>query len=182
MGDSESIGSENGCRRFRISDAMILVAAVAVGLGLARVAAAGIYRPRTIAVGFQSLYLIEVVHTVAFWCVASLTVACFVLRLKRPRPPLLLMLMQPGAYACLLAIAGLMVGAVAAVTSPVSVSLSNVASSGSILIGMGIAAFWVLLWLNRMLEFEAGWIDRLGRALGVCWVVLPLLLLSAFWF
>jgi hypothetical protein len=106
-------------RRFSIGDAMTLVAAVAVGLALAKVAFDGAYPSR--------LHAIECGPAAAFFCVASLSAAFIPLRLRRPRPPLVRVIRQPGAVACGTAIAMLGVGEVSVVNSAGGPSLSQFA-------------------------------------------------------
>ncbi len=49
-------------------------------------------------------------------------------------------------------------------------------------IGISIVAAWLILAFNGRWKSEAGWDDRIGRALGACWIVMPLALIAAYIF
>jgi hypothetical protein len=177
--DSNSAVDREIFRRFHISDVIILVAAIAVGLALARVAFSGCYPRRPIPAGFHRFYAIECGHAAAFPCVASLTMAFLLLRLRRPTLPLARVTRQPGIVACCMSIMQLVGGGVAA-SSVGGTSLSNFAFILSPVIGMSVAGAWTVLWLNGWWRPEPGWVDAMGRALGACWITMPLVLFSAF--
>jgi len=161
-------------------DAMIVMAAIAVGLALARVAFSGCYPRRPIPAGFQRFYAIECGHAAAFPCVASLTIAFPLLRVRRPRPPLARVMRQPGIIACCTSVVQLGAGGVAVASSVGGTSLSNFTFVLSPIIGLSVAGAWAVLWLNGWWRPEPGWVDAMGRALGACWIIMPLVLFSAF--
>jgi hypothetical protein len=168
------------CRHIQLIDAMILVAAIAVGLALAKVAFSGCYPRRPIPAGFRGFFAIECGHAAVFPCVASLTIAFVPLRLRRPRPPLAHVMRQPGIIACCMSLLQLATGGVAVATSIGGTSLSNFAFFLSPVIGLSIAGAWAVLRLNGWWRPEPGWVDAMGRALGVSWIIMPLVLFSAF--
>jgi hypothetical protein len=47
-------------------------------------------------------------------------------------------------------------------------------------VGIAVTAAWVNLAVCDRWKPEAGWIDRLGRAVGVCWIAITLQLTSLF--
>jgi hypothetical protein len=177
--DSNSPVYAETFRRFHVSDVIILVAAIAVGLALARVAFSGCYPRRPIPAGFHRSYAIQCGHAAAFPCVASLTMAFLLLRLRQPRLPLARVMRQPGIVACCTSIIQLVGGGVAA-SSAGGTSLSNFTFVLSPVIGMSVAGAWTVLWLNGWWKPEPGWLDAMGRALRACWITMPLVLYSAF--
>lgn len=47
-----------------------------------------------------------------------------------------------------------------------------------VLVGLSISASWMTLLLGRRWRAEASWIDRLGRALGVLWILISILIVG----
>jgi hypothetical protein len=125
---------------------------------------------------------------------AALTAAVLAVRLRRPRPPLRRLALQPGAAACAAA-----VGVVALETLGEAASMAYFEWSrgylGATLRMAGILTWWhvhVLIWvaypvsyailaawatlaISRRCRPEPSAIDRAGRFLGACWVALALL-------
>jgi hypothetical protein len=92
----------------------------------------------------------------------SYTFILLALRLLSPRPPAAELARQPGLWACAAAVLGaalmIALGYYQPVVLPASVALT-----------------WVGLALSGRWRSERSWIDRLGRAVGACWVaMLPL--------
>ena len=101
----------------------------------------------------------------------SWTLAFFIMRLRKPRPPLSRLVRQPGMVACEAWLLGMFLGICISMfeayplLGPVVVVLTACA----------IPVAWTVLALRGRWEAEPNWIDRLGRVLGVCWaVVIPL--------
>jgi hypothetical protein len=97
--------------------------------------------------------------------VASWSLAIPLVRLRKPRPPTVEALVQPGAVVglvILLNLWGYLTLAGFQILPPPQVLVSTW--------GGGVAVAWVLLAITRRWKPEASWIDRLGRGLGVCWV------------
>lgn len=122
------------------------------------------------------------------------TMTVFVLRLRRPRPSIRRLVRQPG-FATSLAV--VWVWAVNSVTAMISMVYHRLTGGrwdmyvtpelGSLFVPIyfrelrcdwyevAVLAIWSYLLVGRLARSEAGWIDRLGRVLGGCWMFLFLL-------
>ncbi len=101
-----------------------------------------------------------------FWGFAfSLTPAFLIIRLRRPRPSFRDLVLQPGVVACEATLLGhgLTVSQALFEWLPEPLYWAAVATS--------IPLAWAALAMRGRWRPEPGWIDRLGRILGVCWVV-----------
>lgn len=166
------------CRRFSILDSMILVAASSVWLlwtrtGLREVLAVW---ERLRRQGMAPLSRLDMwwvyVYGAIVGAVGLLTVAFLAIRLRRPRPALRGLIWQPGMMACSIILA--YVPLLFAVTG------RRAAPTLWLLMSASVAASWTAARLAGRLRPEPGWIDRLGRVLGTCWIVFaayPLFLL-----
>lgn len=96
----------------------------------------------------------------------GLTLAMICLRLMRPRPPLFVLLRQPGFVACLAAPLGVVtfleVNYVGGDVRPVP------------MIAVLTLVAWAILAASRRWEADPGWIDRLGRLAGAGCLTLAL--------
>jgi hypothetical protein len=166
-------------RRFSVLDAMILVAATAVGFGAIRTCSSEYYnnvlwpyRPMP-AASWLSWSAVVLSHSA--FCLSPLpaawTVAALVLRLRAPRPPLARLMRQPGA------VAG--VAATLVIALGIGHYLSDLPRSSwhdapfeytNYALGCAVAAGWLILALSRRWRAEPSWLDRLGRGLGVYWI------------
>jgi hypothetical protein len=158
------------CRPFTILDAMILVAAVACGLALGRTILGD-------AGGWPwSIVSLHFARPASYFLLAP-TLAFLPIRLRRPRPSRRRLMLQPGMAACC---AVAVVTAIDA-TAWMSYSIGLPPEYGTEMLarfwrlawghpGWGVAATWLGLALARRWRPEPGWIDRLGRALGVLWL------------
>jgi hypothetical protein len=94
----------------------------------------------------------------------SMTPAYFLVRLRRPRPPLRMLLRQPGTVAGLAMVFGLFWGTGCLLALfPEKVDSMTAAPAA---IGGAVAVGWGILALSRHWQAERGWVDRLGRILG----------------
>ncbi len=162
-------------RPFNIGDAMILIAALAVGLALAR------YGPGEWmgAGSFWSYRIHKFVADPLALVMVAVAMAIIPIRLRRPRPRWLRIMSQPGmAAACAVAIA-FVCAALAwsshAISSPTG-WLTNQPFArfwriNSGLIGNAVAGSWLALAIGGRWRPEPSWIDRLGRALGCFWLL-----------
>jgi hypothetical protein len=183
-----------GDRPFLVSDAMILVAALAVALiwdrgrivdpvrWISSLAPGPAGLLRRVALGAANV--LEFVPP--FLAVVSVTVLG--LRLRRPRPPLLLLVRQPGTVACAIASLGMVLATLAMLASHYGAAGSlrvagRLAAADmrpeylgglTILIGGAIAVTWLVLKARRQWLVVPGWIDRLGRWLGAGWMLMIL--------
>jgi hypothetical protein len=183
--------------KLRSGDAMLLIAAGCVGLAGLRWALGTLpqfvifqatppsWGPRLVVVG-----TIEILaFTLPF--VASWTVVIPILRLRRPRPPFWRIARQPGTAACLAALLGLAWGAASLSGSmlldQIMLGHLNSAARGSwgwpwkflveevfAYIGLAVASAWTCLALTGCWRPVPDWVDRLGRAVGVSWLVIGL--------
>lgn len=172
-------------RRFTVLDAMILTGAVAIGCW------AGLQEliwsiapddPHPWLLWTRRVRLI-LVRTAPFASVV--TMALLFLRLLRPRPPAIRLARQPGFIACLAASLGLFVGGSMTFST---VSRNSTAPWRGLFVsdyfpyllqpfdraeaGFAVAATWLVLIVGRRWRPEPSWIDRLGRAVGVYWIMM----------
>jgi hypothetical protein len=117
---------------------------------------------------------------------AVLSVAVLGLRLRRPRPPLFVLAREPGTIAC--AVASLVMvpaslailvwhyqamGSLRAAWNRAATDLQPEYLGGlTVLIGLAVAVTWFVMNAKRRWLPVAGWLDRLGRLVGVGWVLM----------
>jgi len=200
-------------RRFRLSDAVVLIAATAAGLAAVRPYAARLVE------NAWAPYLITHESQFLRWCIVgwscllvaapfaiSWAAAILFLRLRRPRERWRRLIRQPGLVACLATLL-VVVARVPGYTAtrlrimgntqlttyrPLFVSGESMgmgmpwdasivvfgydqALNTMAMIGVAVAASWLLLAASGRWRAEPSWIDRAGRALGVYWIAtLPL--------
>jgi len=182
-------------RRFGVMDTVILVAALAVAatsirpfvqFGTGMVSFFEEYFPSV----KRTAYTDVVLNAVEPW-LAALTVAFIVIRLRRPRPPFRRLVRQPGMAACLAVLTLMAVNCVAVGTALAILGTprEEEALYGRFVMpilhkaGGGVAAVWLVMGLARVCRPEPGWIDRAGRLLGLCWVLIFLAgTWDGFWF
>lgn len=168
-------------RNFTILDGMILVAAVACGFALRR-AMTGDYGGV-----FEPLNWLGRNAREPLWAVLpflmTLTPAVLLIGLRRPRPVLRRLARQPGMAAC------------CAAMLPMTVTLAGMAqvnwlrdpksagdpmvwlesafavAEGGALTGIWVLAAWLVLAIGSRRRAERGWIDRLGRLVGIGWLL-----------
>jgi hypothetical protein len=170
-------------RKFTILDGMILVAAVACGFALRRLTT-GIFNGGV----FESLNwlgrnAIEPMRA-AMPFLATLTPAVLLIRLRRPRPALWRLARQPGMAACCAAILSMpptllalarenraVVEGESEVFPPDWVARIFLLEEGAVMAGLWVLAAWAALMLGGRRRPERGWIDRLGRVVGLGWLL-----------
>jgi hypothetical protein len=185
-------------RKLNLLDAMILVAATAVGIaGTQHVwKRLGWLWFWNLDQGWGAWASLSRLLTVAALCLPALsawTVAVLIIRLRQPRPALRQLALQPGAAACG---AALLVIAAEAVGEFFSLAYFEFSKGylGASLYTLGfttllyvyvlmrmphpvsyaILSVWATLGVSRRGRFERSGIDRAGRIIGVCWVALAL--------
>jgi hypothetical protein len=178
---------------------MLLVVAVAAGLWCNRADWRTSF-PWSNVVSYAS---IEYILNLVVPHVAAMTVTLLAIQLQKPRAPFRRLARQPGAVACMVASAVLLLIALWAATTKATgrvVEFSqNVSrlpnggghSRGGALIypdpgrwltvygdrvGFAVAGAWLALLLTGCWRSEPTWIDRLGRALGWLWLGLTVAL------
>jgi hypothetical protein len=166
-------------RRFGLLDVIILGAATAIGLALVRawwhdgdflvippISKWGFFEVRVLILGPVALLL-------SVW-----SFALIMLRLRRPRPRWIRLMRQPGmAASCAVAV----ILAFEALRSLVILWKNGPAGWPDVpgywratqpLIPYGVAGTWFTLALAGRWRAEPSWVDRLGRSLGVFWIIL----------
>lgn len=162
-------------RPLTLGDTMILIIALALGLAFARPTLAvvadaihplsqGSWRNRA---WFVQLALAGNVASLYFFL--SLIVACLILRLKRPRPPLRLLVHQPGFAGCAAVIAFFLVGAFVSILAQSGPGNQFINMVGMMLPATAAPLAWGRLIAKGRWAPEPSWIDRFGRILGVVW-------------
>jgi hypothetical protein len=186
-------------RPFRRSDAMLLVIAVAVGLWCNQVVWYSAFPWTTVKLHFSVEYALILVMP----HVAATTVAVVAMQTTKPRPSFRRLERHPGAVACLVASAALLLIALWFATTMITgralafsqivtrLPDGGVTASGGILklrdtgrwlivygdrVGFTVAGAWLYLSLAGLWRSEATWIDRLGRAMGWLWIILAVAL------
>jgi hypothetical protein len=177
-------------RRLNVGDALILIAALCLGLAGIRDRIRTLpsraywwadecrkFRQDLTSVPPMSPEDYEFsVHSLAFYisdeCQAwllgtliGLTPAQILLRMRQPRAPWHSLLRQPGFMACLAALCGYLVDQGWDRTLRLGVARFPFWTS------LAVLSVWAVLLLFRQAQAEKSWIDRLGRALGVGWIV-----------
>jgi hypothetical protein len=190
MSDARSEGRltamrQTAKRAFTLIDAMIVIAASALSLVMIRdylndervlriLSAPDVWSISQIWI--RGCVYVGVLAPLA----VSLSLALFILRLRRPRPEMRRLLRQPGMVAstatviagCLFVLKFLLSYYLGAPNRPIwtqplyQLWMTRLPWSGEV-----AAAAWILLWLSGNWHSEASWIDRAGRALGVYWIV-----------
>ena len=166
--------------RFRLLDAMILIGAAACGLALAKWGYGEAFTtpmPPYIR-GLQ-------VHGFVVFAAYPLTFAVVVLRLLRARPRRRRLCSQPGFVACstVVIVASFNLSIFSThhflLDADSNYKLRDVviSSLGFSYTSPAVLAAWMLLAIGGRWRAERSWIDRLGRILGVFWLM-PFLILE----
>jgi hypothetical protein len=163
-------------RRFTLADLMVLVAATGAGLTMFRPYLASLVGP-----GFQNvshpLRTIETTYGSWSFVAAWWMVALLILQYRRPHPSRGRLARRPGHVACCVGAVALGVGILDELTrlafaNPTGVPFSyyQLWITVSRRVGLAVAGAWLLLALSGRWRADCGWIDRLGRFLGCCWI------------
>jgi hypothetical protein len=191
-------------RPFGIADALIVIAAIALGLTVTRSLVPGL-TPQMLWDAFAAIPQAEL----TFWGVMAgaaeagsllviptytfTTLACLAMRLRAPRPAQHRFVRQPGAMACLAVTCTIALATGPVVAIRMYAASENPGSQDFIVavymvaafLGVGIVSCWTAMALSGRWRPERTWIDRLGRLIGLGWVVSAGfyggLLLIAFW-
>jgi hypothetical protein len=180
-------------RKFTMADLMILVAGSAAAVAWTKAYYGTSASQIEQLDGFWKYKLSYLIVT-PVPALTSIGVALLVCRLRPPRPSLRRLVRQPGAVA--MACVGLMLLLNAATmlaghalnagldrvwppTPMPGATIATISNEYSLMfatteVGLVIAACWLLLAAVGRWRAERTWIDRLGRGLGVCWIVVYL--------
>ncbi len=169
------------CRPFGLGDVMILIVALALGLAVARPAIGlivGAIRqtPRNVIGSLAgTVALARFLNIVLLNFLGFLLPAFLIMRLRRPRPPMRSILVEPGFAGCAAPIALVLVFTPLPVLAPAAMEQHIVMITALGLIVAAVPLAWVALLATRRWAPEPSWIDRLGRGLGAVWTIaLPL--------
>jgi hypothetical protein len=181
-------------RKFTMADLMILVAGCAAGVAWTKAYYGATATEIEMLDGFWKFKL-QYLLRAPVPSLTSIGVALLACRLRSPRPSIRRLVRQPGAVAMacvglvlLLDAATLLAGRALnagldrvwpptpnpGVSFTTGDELSQVFAAIDINVGPVIAACWLLLAVVGRWRAEPTWVDRLGRCLGVCWIVVSL--------
>jgi hypothetical protein len=164
-------------RPLSLSDAMIFIIALGLGLAIARPAIVLIadavrsdpgWRFQTLA---GSVSLGRMLNIVLLNFLLFLLPAFLIVRLKRPRAALRSMICQPGFAACAAPVVIVLATMPLAVLPPLGLAGQMIEIVGQVLLVGAAPLAWVFLIATRRWNPEPSWIDRLGRILGALWMV-----------
>lgn len=195
--------ARNGVRRFTISDGMILVAALAVGLAWTSKLAPVLFRSFSPghSLGVSQLERWDLVFMAAVLAMPTLLIVTLVLpvlRLRGPRPTWRRLARQPGMVASLAAVLTLLTiiavffltaslyprsilpSVREAFTVEYIVGLIEIVMLAAPLIGLAVASVWASLLLQHRWRCEPSLVDRLGRLVGSAWLAM-VPIMGVFW-
>jgi hypothetical protein len=174
------------CRKFALSDAMIVVAAMAVSAHLLKLHYSQLLIHNAFDINNGSLaplsekWLLSYSVFVTGWTFCWLLPCSWgfvVIRLRRPRPRPRRMFRQPGMAAiALTSFFTLVVGIMYIIRNflfiPSTTNLFIGYRLETLLADGGLMALsaWIILPLTGRCRPERGWIDPMGRVLGACWI------------
>lgn len=191
--------SVRSSRDFLIIDALALTAATAVGIAgtLHARASWGYAWFWNLAEGWSvgaTLRRLMTLGALLLPGLAAWTATVLAARFIPPRPSLRRIALQPGSAACGVALLVLIVETVGQVVSVVCFEYSRgyLGAEWKVFgfagwwhtdvllkilgpIAFAIAAAWTVLLVSRLGRPESSWIDRVGRALGACWIAMAFL-------
>ena len=153
------------CRPFKLIDAMILIGASAVWMALMRTRWAQLQRVgNSLPKGLPWQALVGIVQNglnISLW---MLTLAYLVIRLIPPRPPGPDLIRQPGMLFLGSMIALLILSMLLSAFVPL-VPWTNIP------IALALVLSWLVASRRHRSRAEPGWIEVLGRTVGVGWIV-----------
>ncbi|WP_165063667.1 hypothetical protein [Paludisphaera rhizosphaerae] len=191
-GISPSSTSPTG-RPFFLSDAVILVVALAVGTAFARVpfdlAYTSLLQNRGTDRPVEIDRLLGVMLTVVYPIVAAMMAATIVLRMKPTRCGLRERLGEPGSAVCITALVALTIGFLTSL--PLQLGFTGFLTMDGAVAGAwessgesaGFAALgaWLALKICGRWAPATDWVDVMARALGMFWVLTIVLNLITMW-
>lgn len=163
-------------RRFGLLDALILIASLGPGIDETRFKVELALEFHRAAEGWPNwtvndqilswlLVISSSLKAFLYW----IMLATLILRFRRPRPPVPRTMLLPGTVACFGPICAVLVDAIIAAwsraMSPITLNLLT------ILPALFVLGAWAALYFAGQYSPERSWIDRLGRCLGVLWIV-----------
>jgi hypothetical protein len=170
-------------RKIYVLDAMVLIAATAAGFLVDRLIWFDVARGAWLDLrgwkgnapkDFQLIIAVGIVLSMPL--AASWTVASLALQLRRPRYRLRRLLCRTGMAACCAAVPAFAVGAGMVICTMranllTRTSRSIVAFGMPVLAGSNVIAVWTVLMIIGGHRAASDWHDRLGRLIGLYWVM-----------
>ena len=161
--------------RLSLGHLTILIAATAAGLAMFRPYLAS-FAGSNMQYASPAFRTIEI--TYGAWSIIAVwwMVALLILRYRRPHPSRARLTRRPGHVACCAAVVALGLGCLDELTQlvashhPTPFSFYQLWITLSVRIGPTIAGAWLLLALSGHWRADRGWMDRLGRFPGACWI------------
>jgi hypothetical protein len=168
-------------RRLSLLDLMILIFAIAIGIGPLPV----FMKTMNLAQYSAAKTLVGRLRSYAAPPLAALTIASLVIVLRQPRPPFRRLVRRPGFMACATAVTCFIVvcpiesagslyllarGAFSPGYDVWNTHLALLAGSLTYPVGLMVAGAWLCMALNR--RWRTGdWTDRLGQLIGIGWII-----------
>jgi hypothetical protein len=179
------------CRRLTLFDALVLVAALAVGLAASCSYLRFLPGFSQVLTGFSQVSSrIRDRIVAAVPCLAALSLAVIALSLRQPRQRFRRVARRPGVAACWAASLGFLFHLLAD-GRPVVKHFNfffwpemALAFSGVDIMWLSagcVAASWLTLALAGLWRAERDWVGWLGRAVGVAWIALFIILVISGW-
>ncbi|HEV3167857.1 MAG TPA: hypothetical protein VGZ22_27900 [Isosphaeraceae bacterium] len=168
-------------RKFNLIEAIIVIAALACGFALARMGLSASFPLARVPSQIRLSFMVQYILTVVCSCLSTLTFAQLVLMLRSTRARTQEILQQPGTAACAVA-AVIIFSSVAASVVNAGLPVTIIPRSFALLsipVGMGVGTVWLMMWTNGHWKGDPSWIDRMGRVLGYCWLLMPEFYLGA---
>jgi hypothetical protein len=178
--DANSARMRRLARKLSLLDAMALIAATAAGLTIDRFFWSDMHGwDGAVLKHFRDLTAAGIILSVPL--AASWTVATLALQLRRPRYRLRRLLQRPGTAACCAATVALALGAGLVICTtrgaPGSYASRLIMAYGlPMMAGSAVAAVWTHSMIVGADRPASDWNDRLGRLLGIYWVMSLLVL------
>jgi hypothetical protein len=155
------------CRPFKLVDGMILIAAAALWMALMRPVWDQLERVRIEIMAPKPLRwqsYVGIVSAGFYVALLVLSLAYLAMRLISPRPPRSDLIRQPGMLLLGRMLAIMAVLMLLALFVPL-LPLTN------IVIALALASSWLVATPRNRSRAEPGWIEAIGRSLGVGWIV-----------
>ena len=167
--------TETRNERLSLADLMMLVAVAGAGLALFRPYLTAFIEKRF---HYSSPWFRTIEITYGAWSIvaAGWMILLLVLRYRRPCPHRGRLARRPGHVACCAAAVALVVGGLqelVQLASPrpdIPFSFQTLWIIVSMRVGPTVLGAWLLLALSGRWRADRGWMDRLGRLLGCCWI------------
>jgi hypothetical protein len=177
------------CRRFTILDGMILIAGVSLWFVQTRRLLGDFayeqlrVQPSVASNGLNTSFAVSFFVLSFYWLVVMLTPTYMILRLRQPRPSLPNLLWQPGMLTSLVVLFCLSIELFCFLVSYLIHSILYL-SLNPLFRGPGppyvpvllVACGWLAAKLTGRFRPEHGWIEQLGRSLGLGWMAAGILL------